>query len=151
MLGQIQGLLMTMRLWDALDILVVAFFFYRMYILVRDTRATALLKGLVFLGLFTLFAGWLQLHVVSWILDKLMTVLIVALPVVFQPELRRALEQLGRGKFYISSRIMDEAELDAVIDHVVEATMIMAKNKVGALIVFERTVGLDDRIDTGIR
>ena len=73
MLGQIQGLLMTMRLWDALDILVVAFFFYRMYILVRDTRATALLKGLVFLGLFTLFAGWLQLHVVSWILDKLMT------------------------------------------------------------------------------
>ena len=53
-----------------------------MYILVRDTRATALLKGLVFLGLFTLFAGWLQLHVVSWILDKLMTVLIVALPVV---------------------------------------------------------------------
>ena len=83
MLGQIQGLLMTMRLWDALDILVVAFFFYRMYILVRDTRATALLKGLVFLGLFTLFAGWLQLHVVSWILDKLMTVLIVALPVVF--------------------------------------------------------------------
>ena len=151
MLGQIQGLLMTMRLWDALDILVVAFFFYRMYILVRDTRATALLKGLVFLGLFTLFAGWLQLHVVSWILDKLMTVLIVALPVVFQPELRRALEQLGRGKFYISSRIMDEAELDAVIDHVVEATMTMAKNKVGALIVFERTVGLDDRIDTGIR
>ena len=138
MLGQIQGLLMTMRLWDALDILVVAFFFYRMYILVRDTRATALLKGLVFLGLFTLFAGWLQLHVVSWILDKLMTVLIVALPVVFQPELRRALEQLGRGKFYISSRIM-------------EATMTMAKNKVGALIVFERTVGLDDRIDTGIR
>ena len=123
MLGQIQGLLMTMRLWDALDILVVAFFFYRMYILVRDTRATALLKGLVFLGLFTLFAGWLQLHVVSWI----------------------------RGKFYISSRIMDEAELDAVIDHVVEATMTMAKNKVGALIVFERTVGLDDRIDTGIR
>ena len=115
MLGQIQGLLMTMRLWDALDILVVAFFFYRMYILVRDTRATALLKGLVFLGLFTLFAGWLQLHVVSWILDKLMTV------------------------------------LDAVIDHVVEATMTMAKNKVGALIVFERTVGLDDRIDTGIR
>ena len=151
MLGQIQGLLMTMRLWDALDILVVAFFFYRMYILVRDTRATALLKGLVFLGLFTLFAGWLQLHVVSWILDKLMTVLIVALPVVFQPELRRALEQLGRGKFYISSRIMDEAELDAVIDHVVESTMTMAKNKVGALIVFERTVGLDDRIDTGIR
>lgn len=92
MLSQIQGLFMTMRLWDVLDILVVAFFLYRIYILIRDTRATALLKGLIFLGIFTVLAGWLQLHVVSWILDKLMTVLIVALPVVFQPELRRALE-----------------------------------------------------------
>ncbi len=151
MINQIQGLFMTMRLWDILDILVVAFFFYRMYLLVRDTRATALLKGLVFLGLITVVSGWLQLHVVSWILDKLMTVLIVALPVVFQPELRRALEQIGRGKFYISSRTMNALELDAVIDHVVEATATMAKNKIGALIVFERMVGLDDRIDTGIR
>lgn len=50
-LGQIQGLFMTMRLWDILDILVVAFFLYRIYILIRDTRATALLKGLVFLGI----------------------------------------------------------------------------------------------------
>ena len=141
-LGQIQGLFMTMRLWDILDILVVAFFLYRIYILIRDTRATALLKGLVFLGIFTVIAGWLQLHVVSWILDKLMTVLIVALPVVFQPELRRALEQIGRGKFYVSSR---------VIDDVVAATMTMSANKIGALIVFERSVGLDDRIDTGIR
>ena len=80
MLSQIQGLFMTMRLWDVLDILVVAFFLYRIYILIRDTRATALLKGLIFLGIFTVLAGWLQLHVVSWILDKLMTVLIVALP-----------------------------------------------------------------------
>ena len=151
MVHQIQGLFMTMRLWDILDILVVAFFFYRMYLLVRDTRATALLKGLVFLGLITVVAGWLQLHVVSWILDKLMTVLIVALPVVFQPELRRALEQIGRGKFYISSRVMNELELDSVINHVVEATAVMAKNKIGALIVFERMVGHDDRIDTGIR
>ena len=140
-----------MRLWDVLDILVVAFFLYRIYILIRDTRATALLKGLIFLGLFTVLAGWLQLHVVSWILDKLMTVLIVALPVVFQPELRRALEQIGRGKFYVSSRMMNEIEWDHVIDDVVDAAMVMSANKIGALIVFERSVGLDDRIDTGIR
>lgn len=151
MYNQIQGLFMTMRWWDVLDILVVAFFFYRMYILVRDTRATALLKGLIFLGIFTLFAGWLKLHVVNWILEKLMTVLIVALPVVFQPELRRALEQLGRGKFYISSRMMNEVELDSVIEYVSEAAATMAKQKIGALIVFERSVGLDDRIDTGVR
>ena len=147
MSSQIQGLFMTMRLWDVLDILVVAFFLYRIYILIRDTRATALLKGLVFLGFFTVLAGWLQLHVVSWILDKLMTVLIV----VFQPELRRALEQIGRGKFYVSSRMMNEIEWDHVIDDVVDAAMVMSANKIGALIVFERSVGLDDRIDTGIR
>ena len=151
MSSQIQGLFMTMRLWDVLDILVVAFFLYRIYILIRDTRATALLKGLIFLGLFTVLAGWLQLHVVSWILDKLMTVLIVALPVVFQPELRRALEQIGRGKFYVSSRMMNEIEWDHVIDDVVDAAMVMSANKIGALFVFERSVGLDDRIDTGIR
>lgn len=151
MLSQIQGLFMTMRLWDVLDILVVAFFLYRIYILIRDTRSTALLKGLIFLGIFTVLAGWLQLHVVSWILDKLMTVLIVALPVVFQPELRRALEQIGRGKFYVSSRMMNDVEWDHVIGDVVEAAMIMSANKIGALIVFERSVGLDDRIDTGIR
>ena len=172
MFSQIQGLFMTMRLWDILDILVVAFFLYRIYILIRDTRATALLKGLVFLGILTVLAGWLQLHVVSWILDKLMTMLIskwlnlyvinwilekfmtvvmIALPVVFQPELRRALEQIGRGKFYVSSRVMNEVEWDHVIDDVVSATMTMSANKIGALIVFERSVGLDDRIDTGIR
>ena len=151
MLSQIQGLFMTMRLWDVLDILVVAFFLYRIYILIRNTRATALLKGVIFLGIFTVLAGWLQLHVVSWILDKLMTVLIVALPVVFQPELRRALEQIGRGKFYVSSRMMNDVEWDHVIGDVVEAAMIMSANKIGALIVFERSVGLDDRIDTGIR
>ena len=151
MLSQIQGLFMTMRLWDVLDILVVAFFLYRIYILIRDTRATALLKGLIFLGIFTVLAGWLQLHVVSWILDKLMTVLIVALPVVFQPELRRALEQIGRGKFYVSSRMMNDVEWDHVIGDVVEAAMIMSANKIGALIVFDRSGGLDDRSDTGIR
>ena len=142
---------MTMRLWDVLDILVVAFFLYRIYMLIRNTRATALVKGLVILGLLTFVSGWIQLHAVSWILEKLMTVLIVALPVVFQPELRRALEQIGRGKFYISSRVVSEADRSAVIDHVTEASEVMSKNRVGALIVFERSTGLDDYIDTGIR
>ncbi len=96
MLQQLQGLLMTMRLWDILDILVVAFFLYRIYLLIRNTRATALVKGLLLLGALTLVTGWLRLHALAWILDKLMAVLIVALPIVFQPELRRALEQIGR-------------------------------------------------------
>lgn len=103
------------------------------------------------LGALTLVAGWLQLHAVSWILEKLMTMLIVALPVVFQPELRRALEQIGRGKFYITNSIMSDTDRAAVIDSVTEAAEVMSKNRIGALIVFERSTGLDDYIDTGIR
>ena len=139
---------MTMRAWDILDILVVTLFLYNLYVLIKNTRATALLKGLLLLGLFTLL---LQLHAVSWIMEKLMTMILVALPVVFQPELRRALEQIGRGKFYVSSPIMTEQEWTNVIDNVVDAAVEMGKKKIGALLVFERTVGLDDYIDTGIR
>lgn len=138
-------------IWDVVDILVVAFFFYRIYALIKNTRATALLKGLLFLGFLSLVSGSLQLHVVNWILEKLMTVLIVALPVVFQPELRRALEQIGRGKLYISSQVMKETDWASVIDDVVDATEIMSEKRIGALIVFECTVGLDDYIDSGIR
>lgn len=138
-------------IWDVVDILVVAFFFYRIYALIKNTRATALLKGLLFLGFLSLLSGSLQLHVVNWILEKLMTVLIVALPVVFQPELRRALEQIGRGKLYISSQVMSETDWESVIDDVVEASEIMAEKRIGALIVFECSVGLDDYIDSGIR
>ncbi|EFR43192.1 diadenylate cyclase CdaA [Dialister micraerophilus] len=138
-------------IWDVVDILVVAFFFYRIYALIKNTRATALLKGLLFLGFLSLLSGSLQLHVVNWILEKLMTVLIVALPVVFQPELRRALEQIGRGKLYISSQVMNETDWESVIDDVVEASEVMAEKRIGALIVFECSVGLDDYIDSGIR
>ena len=138
-------------IWDVVDILVVAFFFYRIYALIKNTRATALLKGLLFLGFLSLLSGSLQLHVVNWILEKLMTVLVVALPVVFQPELRRALEQIGRGKLYISSQVMNETDWESVIDDVVEASEVMAEKRIGALIVFECSVGLDDYIDSGIR
>ena len=151
MLNQITALFMTMRAWDILDILVVTLFLYNLYVLIKKTSATALLKGLLLLGLFTLLAGWLQLHAVSWIMAQLMTMILVALPVVFQPELRRALEQIGRGKFYVSSPIMTEKEWTNVIDNVVDAAVEMGKKKIGALLVFERTVGLDDYIDTGIR
>ncbi len=151
MLQQLQGLLMTMRLWDILDILVVAFFLYRIYLLIRNTRATALVKGLLLLGALTLVTGWLQLHALAWILDKLMAVLIVALPIVFQPELRRALEQLGRGKFIRPGIEALETNRAEVIDAVAEAAEVLSENHIGALIVFERSTGLDDYIDTGIR
>ena len=79
-----------------------------------------------------------------------MTVIMVALPVVFQPELRRALEQIGRGKLFHKGSELDEQELEEMLDAVAHATKVMSKNKVGALMVFERATGLAERIETGV-
>ena len=99
---------------------------------------------------FTLICRWLNLHIISWLLEKSMTVIMVALPVVFQPELRRALEQIGRGKLFHKGSELDEQELEEMLDAVAHATKVMSKNKVGALMVFERATGLAERIETGV-
>ena len=129
MLLQLQALLSTMRILDIVDILVVAVILYQLYYLIRDTRAVSLLKGLVVLGAFTIISNWMDLHVVNWLLEKSMTVLIVALPIVFQPELRKALERLGRGRFISRSSIVDDEERMRVIDEVVLACERMSEKK----------------------
>ncbi len=91
------ALIHTFRFLDIVDILTVAIGIYYMYKLLKDTRAVSLLKGLVILAVLNLLSHLLNLYVINWILQQGMTVLLFALPVVFQPELRRALEQLGAG------------------------------------------------------
>ncbi len=147
---QMQGLLAALSILDIIDIVVVAYCLYRLYLMLKSTRAATLVKGLLVLALFMFVCRWLNLHVISWMLEKSMTVIMVALPVVFQPELRRALEQIGRGQLFHKSTELDEHELEAMLDDVAQATRIMSKNKVGALMVFERTTGLMDRIETGV-
>lgn len=150
MIVQLQGLLSTIGILDILDIGVVAYFLYRLYLMLKNTRAATLGKGLMVLVVFMIICRWLNLHVISWLLEKSMTVIMVALPVVFQPELRRALEQIGRGKLFHKSSELDEQELEEMLDSVAHATKIMSKNKVGALMVFERATGLVERIETGV-
>ena len=150
MMVQLQGLLSTISVLDIIDIVVVAYFLYRLYLMLKYTRAATLCNGLLVLVGFMLICRWLNLHVISWLLEKSMTVIMVALPVVFQPELRRALEQIGRGKLFHKSSELDEQELEEMLDSVAHATKIMSKNKVGALMVFERATGLVERIETGV-
>ena len=150
MMVQLQGLLSTISVLDIIDIVVVAYFLYRLYLMLKNTRAATLGKGLLVLVGFMLICRWLNLHVISWLLEKSMTVIMVALPVVFQPELRRALEQIGRGKLFHKSSELDEQELEEMLDSVAHATKIMSKKKVGALMVFERATGLVERIETGV-
>ena len=150
MIVQLQGLLTTIGVLDIIDIVVVAYFLYRVYLMLKNTRAATLVKGLLVLVGFMIICRAVNLHVISWLLEKSMTVIMVALPVVFQPELRRALEQIGRGKLFRKGSELDEQELDAMLDSVAHATKIMSASKVGALMVFERATGLVERIETGV-
>lgn len=150
MLIQLQGLLTTVSILDIIDIAVVAYFLYRIYLMLKNTRAATLVKGLLVLVLIMIISRWLNLHVISWLLEKSMTMIMVALPVVFQPELRRALEQIGRGSLFRKGSELDEQEMEEMLSAVANATVIMSRRKEGALMVFERDTGLEERIETGV-
>lgn len=150
LLTNINSLIKTIGILDVIDILVVAYFLFRIYLMLKNTRATVLVKGLLTLGAIMFISRWLNLHVISWVLEKSMTVLIVALPIVFQPELRRALEQIGRGRLFRKHGELDEYEVDEMVNSITSAAIVMGRRKIGALIVIEREIGLEERIETGV-
>ena len=148
---QFRGILSTITLLDILDILIVAFILYRVYLMLEDTRAITLAKGILVLLGVTVIASYFELHVISWLLQKSVTLLFVALPIVFQPELRRALEHLGQGRFFRSGSLMDDEEAQSTIREIRSAVKILSANKIGALLVIERNMGLNDISATGIQ
>ena len=147
---QFSSLIENFRFLDFIDIMTVAVAIYFVYKQLKDTRAVSLLKGLLVLAFINVVSHTLNLYVINWILQQGMTVLLFALPVVFQPELRRALEQLGRGRIFNRAQNVSEAEMDSAINEVMAAARVMSREHTGALMVFEREVGLGDYIDTGI-
>lgn len=135
-----------------MDIIIVALVLYKLMMVIRGTRAVQLIKGIVVLIVATTVSSWLQLDTINWLLRQTMTALVVALPIVFQPELRRALEKLGRGRFFDRSLlILKEEDKSRMINEVVRAVQVLSKNNLGALIVIERVTGLKEYIDTGTR
>lgn len=135
-----------------IDILIVAFVLYRLMLLIRGTRAVQLIKGLVVLLVATAVSSLLNLNTVHWLLKQTMTALVVALPIVFHPELRRALEKLGGGDFFARPlNQMAEGDRSALISEVVRAVQHMAKSRTGALIILERSTGLQEHIETGVK
>lgn len=135
---------------DIADMAIVAFVIYKLYMLIRETRAEQLIKGILVLLIATQVSEWLKLHVINWILKNTMTVGFIALLIVFQPELRRALEYIGRTKFLTKS-IMDieEEEIKNTVGELVEAVGSLSRQKIGALIVIERETGLSEVVETG--
>ncbi len=140
------------RFQDYIDILIIAYVIYRLFVWIRGTRAVQLIKGIIILVVAMIVAEWLQLYTIRWILRNLQTMLLVALPVVFQPELRRALEQIGRGRLFSQSfSAIPEEDMGKVIQEIIKAVRVLARNKIGALIVIERETGLNDYVESGIR
>jgi diadenylate cyclase len=136
---------------DALDILIVGYVVFRLMLLIRGTRATSIIKGLGILYIASAASRVFGLRTVAWILNQGTTVVLVALPIVFYPELRRALEHLGRGQLFSRLSALGKEDMDALVDTIVRAVRLLSKSHTGALLVFEREVGLEEYIESGVR
>ncbi len=135
---------------DAIDILIVAVVIYQLLKLLKQTRAEQLLKGVLLLVLATALTGLFNLHTINWILKGAVSLGAVAIIVVFQPELRRALEYLGRSKIMKSPLSqVDKEKGKKITYHIAKAIETFSRDRVGALIVFERETNLSDIMESG--
>lgn len=142
----------NMRIRDIIDILIVAAVIYKIYTLLRETRAEQLIKGIVVLVALTVVSDSLQLYTINYLLSNALAVGAIALIVVFQPELRRGLEYIGRSGFFSKSLIEIRGESTSkVVDDLVEAVASLSRQKIGALIVLERNTGLNEVANTGTK
>ncbi|PLR80720.1 diadenylate cyclase CdaA [Bacillus sp. V33-4] len=135
---------------NTLDILLVWFVIYKLINVVRGTKAVQLLNGIFVILLGKVISDFLHLNTLSWLMQQVIEWGFLAIIIIFQPELRRALEQLGRGKIFAKSGIPEEEEQEKMVEAIIRATDYMAKRRIGALISIERETGMGDYIETGI-
>lgn len=148
MWSTLSELLGYVTLSSLLDILLVALIFYGLFYLVQGTRAVTLLRGTVIVILLAILASSVfQLTAFNWLVRNSIPALLVAIPVIFQPELRRALERLGRPGMLLARRNASTAQ---TINTIVRAASQLSEQGFGALIVLEQTTGLQDFVDTGV-
>lgn len=144
------GNVFTLSFWiNILDIFVVWFLVYKLIELVRGTRAVQLIRGVALFILIRIVAEFIGLHTLSWIMSHIITYGVIAAVVIFQPEVRRGLEHLGRQSFFKPPK-KSEREEERVIAAYDKAIQYMGRRKIGALISIERNTGLDEYIETGI-
>lgn len=141
----------NINILSILDILVVAYFFYKGYMLMKETRAVQLLKGLLLIVALIPISYLLNLRMVYTILIRTITIGVLSVIIIFQPEIRRALEHLGRSAFNDKHIIDDDTALQKMILEIVTAVENLALTKTGALIAIEQNTGLGDVITSGTR
>lgn len=145
-----QNVFVGFRLIDVLDIIIVAYLVYKILGFIQETRAQQLVRGLVVLGIVFFLSDFLKLYLLNWLLRNFVTMGLFALIVLFQPELRRGLEQLGRRNIVSGQfRSLDKESAIEVVKEIVAAVDDFSATRTGALIVFERETMLNDIIETG--
>lgn len=148
----IMNIFLNIRILDIIDIFIVAFVFYKLLSLIRETRAEQLIKGIIILLVVSKISEWAKLYVVHFILQNTLTLGVVALLIVFQPEMRRALEYIGRSKLLSKSFAeVDREIMQEAVDQVVTAVSALSRDRIGALIVLERETGINDIVETGVK
>lgn len=146
----------NMTVTDIVEIAIIAFFVYQILLWIKNSKAWFLLKGIIVILVFVMIAVIFEMNTILWIFKSILSIAVVAVAVVFQPELRRALEQLGRKNFlssifsFESSKNATERFSDKTVNEIVKASYDMAKVKTGALIVVERELSLAEYERTGI-
>ena len=147
---EFSSMLPTIKVMDIVDILVVAFLIYKVIMMVRSTSAARIAKSVLIILILAGVTQLLNMYLLNYILDKILEIGLVALIVVFQPELRRMLEKLGsKNVREILSVKEEQREIDRVIEQTVQACEIMSRERVGVLLVFERETPLDEYFKTG--
>lgn len=144
-------LLRDIQIQDIVDVFIVSLLIYNFLKLITNTRAFQILAGIVILLLPMAISPWYPLNTINWILKNLIPIGIIALIIIFQPEIRKALAHLGRtSPFSVRGQNLFYDDFIRSIDDIILSLDVMAKEKIGAIIVFERTTGLKDYMDTGV-
>lgn len=145
------GNLLTLgNLVNVLDILVVWFVIYELIVMLRGTKAIQLFRGVILILVVKVISSYFGLNTVSWLMDQVINWGVIAVIIIFQPEIRRGLEHLGRGSLFVRMRHENEAA-NRMIAGLDKAIQYMSKRRIGALMTIQQDTGLEDYIETGIK
>lgn len=146
----ILSIVKNINLSNVVDIIIVAYILYKLFSLIHETRAEQLIKGLVFIVIVMKLSEVFGLITLYWLIQNTLTVGLIAIIIIFQPELRKALEHLGRSKI-LTKRLFDtDEEIERVVDEITIAAVNLSQTKTGALMVIEQETGLNDFLESGI-
>lgn len=132
------------------DIAIVWYLLYKLIMIIRGTKAIQLLKGIVVVLIVWVLSILFELKTIQWITNQAILWGFLVIIILFQPELRRALEQLGRGSLFTRSTLSEDERMENIVSAVVKSTLYMAKRRIGALITFELETGIGEYSETGI-